>query len=249
VLALEVCSSDPLACWSTGEVIATDESGAPLGRAPGPGADPMWAVGLEVDAGGQAAGDVPVWRFLPGGEPGTYVDCAVSRCSLRLHGPTAPPTVPLRFRLGGDGPVAPTLAVDPSTGLATGDEVTVRGAGFPGGVRLYIALCAQLANNPVGQFQTCGSMEDDEGERVRGDGTFQVPFVIPDTERWSGEMGQECDDTGQCTDVTYAGGGPLRCDGVDIVCYLTAEAYVDYEAGPSVAPPTFTAPPVKLTMR
>lgn len=249
LLSLEVCSSDPLTCWSTGQAVATDEDGAPLEGELDGQADPMWAVGLVVDASGRVSGEVPVWRYLPGGEAGTYVDCAVSRCSLRLHGETAPPTVPLHFSPGGDGPVAPTLAVDPSTGLAPGDEVVVRGAGFPEGMQLYLSLCAQLPGTPVGEFQTCGA-QDGDAQRARRDGTFQVSFEIPETGSWSFGAGEECDASGQCTEVTHAGGsGDVRCDGTSTDCYLTAEARMDYEERPSVTPPTFGAPPVRITMR
>ena len=144
LLLVEVCSVDPSACWQTGEVVDvpeahpgaygyTDESGdGDLGR----------TIGLVAGNDGRLEATFPVWRFLPGPEAGTYVDCAVSRCTLRVRGTTAPPTVRLRFADGSETPPAPTLQVEPATGLAEGDTVLVRGAGFRAGASLGVMACA-----------------------------------------------------------------------------------------------------------
>src|SRR3546814_7728032 len=83
--------------------------------------------GLPADDDGEISGEVPVWRFLPGTEPGSYIDCAVSECSLRFSGTTAPAPARLAFEATDDAPQAPSLAVDPAEGLAPGDVVVVRG--------------------------------------------------------------------------------------------------------------------------
>ena len=64
---LEVCSSDPLACWQTGDVIdvpVDDEMRAAGERGT------MQTIGLLVDGNGELEGDVPVWRFLVGRRAG-----------------------------------------------------------------------------------------------------------------------------------------------------------------------------------
>ena len=84
-LRLEVCSDDPAACWST--AVPSDPTAA-----------------LVTDADGGLSVQVPVWRYLPGPEPRTYVDCAVSVCNLWLTpeaggDPAAgPPRLPVGWR-------------------------------------------------------------------------------------------------------------------------------------------------------
>jgi hypothetical protein len=242
ISGMSVCSSDPAACWQTGEQIEATF---------GEGGDTYNGVqwGLRVDGDGHLEGDVPVWRFLPGPEPGTYADCAVSRCSLRLEGETAPPTVPLHFTPGGEGPVAPGLSVEPADGLATGDEVVVRGKGFALGSLLSVSLCAAPAGTPPPKWVTCGTTGDPE-VRVADDGTFRVDFVVPELGSIDGDT--VCGPDGACSPVTTAGSGEgaVRCDGLSFDCYLTAEPY--YANGPDDPGdmrPLFPPPPVLVTFR
>lgn len=239
ISGLSVCSSDPGACWQTGEQIEAtfEEAGDTY-------TGMQW--GLQVDDAGHLEGDVPVWRFLPGPEPGTYVDCAASRCSLRLDGETAPPTVPLHFTPGGDGPEAPGLSVEPADGLATGDEVVVRGTGFALGSLLSMSLCATPAGTQPPKWVTCGTTGEPE-VRVADDGTFHVDFVVPELGSTDGEM--VCGPDGDCTPTptTGPGGGPVRCDGLSFDCYLTAEPY--YGNGPGDMRPLFPPAPVLVTFR
>lgn len=245
-MQIEVCSSDPAACWQTGaptEIDASQEGGRYIG------------VGLPVDGHGHLEGDVKVWRYLPGGEPGTYVDCAVSRCSLRLYGDTAPPTVPLHFTPGGSAPVPPALSVVPADDLAPGDEVAVRGKGFVPGSQIQVSLCASPVAAPPMAYMGCGS--SDGGDlRVEGDGTFALGFDIPELGSMGGYSSEDCSAQGPCsattacadgcTSATAVEAGPIRCDGVTTVCYITADVYQD---GSGQGPPVFPAVPVKVTFR
>lgn len=233
-LSLNVCSGDPAACWHTGEVIEVfhGEGGEQLVEG---------MFGLQVDGEGHAEGDVPVWRYLPGTELGTYVDCAVSRCSLRFDGETAPPTVPLGFTPGGDGPRPPVIAVDPSTGLAPEDEVSVRGAGFQPGGRGYVSLCAAEAGAPPGEFMTCvGGGQVSFGD----DGAFTTDFVIPEPGYIEQGMTEECDDQGVCTTSTVGPRIDVRCDGTT-ECFVHVEAFSETPT----PRPTFAPFPVRVTFR
>jgi hypothetical protein len=239
VTSLTVCSSDPAVCWQTGERIeVTYEDGEDSFVG--------WQWGLQVDDTGHLEGDVPVWRFLPGPEPGTYADCAVSRCSLRLDGELAPPTVPLHFTPGGEGPVAPGLSVEPADGLAVGDQVVVRGRGFTVGSQLSVSLCAAPAGTPAPMWVSCGSTGESQ-VRVDDDGTFRLDVVVPELSAPEGEM--MCTEGGGCSPVTTAGSGDgaVRCDGITYDCYVTADVYDDDGLGDMR--PLFPPPPVHVTFR
>jgi hypothetical protein len=238
VSGLTVCSSDPAACWQTGE---------PIEAAFEEGGDTYMGVqwGLQVDDAGHLEGDVPVWRFLPGPEPGTYADCAVSRCSLRLDGELAPPTVPLHFTAGGEGPVAPGLSVEPADGLATGDEVVVRGKGYRPRSEVMVSLCAAPVGAAPGGWVNC-TTSGDQGLRVESDGSFQVDFEVPELAPVE-DMG--CAEPGQCGTTTMVGtsqGGSARCDGISYDCYITADVYT-YETDD--IRPVFPGAPVLVRFR
>lgn len=236
VMFVEVCSSDPSACWSTG-VPVTDPEG-------------YGALGLPVDPSGRVDGEVPVWRFLPGGEPGTYVDCAVSPCSLRLSGRTAPPTVPLGFRGDGPAPTAVAFGVEPTEGVAPGDEVVVAGDGFRPGFQVWVSLCAEPVS-PEEQQQYGGACTGlGEPIEVGEDGAFAVRQRLPEPPSYGG--GEVCDTSGRCTAVAQRA---VVCDGVVDRCTLVAEgewyAYTGGEDGTvfGAAPPTFPPAPVPITYR
>ena len=241
-VTIEVCSSDPSACWQTGKLttVEHDEMGQDYTE---------HLIGLPADAAGHLEGDIPVWRYLPGGEPGTYVDCAISRCSLRLSGATAPPTVPLSFNPGGEGPEAPTLAVDPSDGLAPGDEVTVRGVGFAPGGQVWVSLCAKVVEGgDMMGYGTCASSQDEPAATVAGDGTFELRFEIPQMGRFQDYYGSDgCTDTGCTEDTQPWDGEEIRCDGVVSACEILAEV-MPY-TGPVATPPVFYAAPAPVTFR
>ena len=235
VMFVEVCSADPSACWPTG-VPVTDPEG-------------YGALGLPVDQSGRIDGEVPVWRFLPGGEPGTYVDCAVSRCSLRLSGRTAPPTIPLRFRGDEPPPTAAAFGVAPSQDLSPGDEVVVAGEGFRPGDQIWVSLCAEPVSPEEQQYGgACTGLGDPL--RVGEDGSFTAAWPLPEPPSFGG--GEMCDSTGQCTTVAQR---PVVCDGVIDRCTLTAEGeWYGYTGGGdgtvvAAAPPVFPPPPVPITYR
>ena len=84
---LSVCSIDPASCWSTGEPIELDARGRAKSSASGTSTATAStsAPGWSPTATAASAATCPVWRFLPGTTPGSYVDCAVSACSLRVY--------------------------------------------------------------------------------------------------------------------------------------------------------------------
>lgn len=229
VLSVSVCSTDPMVCWATGsEHERTQREG-----------DDVWTeqvIGLQVDGSGRVEADVPVWQFLPGDEPGTYVDCAVSRCSLRFSGTTAPPTVPLRF-VPGTPPEPPAVAVEPSTDVAPGDVVQVRGTGFAPDIPIYVSLCGGTE-----AIETCTSSLNEE-LWTDGAGAFSVDFEIPVL-----TVGRDVDEAG-CVDCTtsWTADPPeteeLRCDGVESSCWITVDA--SYGMGR----PTFGPEPVPVRFR
>jgi len=235
VMSVEVCSADPSACWSTG-VPVTDPEG-------------YGALGLPVDQSGEVDAEVPVWRFLPGSEPGTYVDCAVSRCSLRLNGRTAPPTVPLSFRGDEPPPTAPAFGVEPSEGVAPGDEVVVAGDGFRPGDQIWVSLCAEPVSPEEQQYGgACTGLG--EPIEVGEDGSFTTAWRLPEPPSFGG--GEICESPGQCTTVAQR---PVVCDGVVDRCTLTAEGeWYGYAGGGdgtvfAAAPPIFPPAPVPITYR
>jgi hypothetical protein len=184
-----------------------------------------------------------VWRFLPGGEPGTYIDCAVSQCSLRLTGDTAPPTVPLHFNPDGDGPVAPALSVEPATGLATGDEVIVRGKGFTPGEHANVMLCAHPTGAPD-SYESC-AISDGEPPTVDADGSFALVFRIPEMGSIGGYATEECSPDGACRPVQVEE-VEVRCDDAGTSCFITADPYSER---PMATRPVFRAVPIPVTFR
>lgn len=237
---VEVCSSDPSACWQTGEALdpATD------------GMDGYPEVGLLVDGSGHAEGDVPVWRYLPGPEPSTYVDCAVSPCSLRLSGDVAPPTVPLHFTPGGDGPAAPALSAAPTNGLAPGERISVQGTGFLPGSQVSLSLCAAFSAMLVEGYPVCLGSEDGDLVPVGADGTFVTDLDVPDPGTMPSMASEECSADGACHTVEAPGGGePIRCDDATTSCALTVYYVVETPDGTLTQPPRFQPAPVPITFR
>jgi hypothetical protein len=225
-IGFAVCSSDPVACWDT----------SPAGG----------GYGALVDGSGGFSVDVPVWRFLPGDaiEPGSYVDCAVSPCSLRVMGQSTPPPVRLGFEAGGEGPLAPAIAVDPSTGLAVGDRMVVRGAGLVPDLALDVTLCVAPVGQPEMVFGCMGF--DTGGIRVGGDGTFAVEVEVPPLDDWGGGMAPACDASGRCAPTTAAGGAAITCDGTTVTCTVNVNTWSETEA---YGPPMFRPAPVPITFR
>lgn len=226
VLEVSLCSSDPSMCWSlrSGEV----DYGVPLlpdGR---------------IDA------KVRVYRFLPGPTPGSYIDCALSRCSIRVMGETAPPPVLLSFTQTDDVPLPPAVAVDPTSGLATGDRVVVRGAGFDPGNWFQVSLCAAPAGSDDIR-QMCTSVDD--GGQIDGDGGFAVEMRLPSFGSVDdGSFGPST--TTSCASGPCDGGpmpsGEITCDGVRWDCAIVVDAY---DEGGQIGTPTFQPIPVQITYR
>lgn len=260
VIYVQVCASDPTACWSTGRWVE-------VGASPGPyAAVAHTELGLRTDAEGRIDEQIPVWRYLPGGPPGTYVDCAVSRCSLRFGGTTVPPSVPLAFRGDEPPPQAPLLGVEPSTDLAPGDAVVVAGRGFPVGTEVWLELCVSPAERPmVGHDGPCLVLDDrDPVARVDEDGSFARRFEIPDLSQL-GSTVESCDDAGECWAMDAStvgcddagecwavGASDVRCDGVAYRCEVVATAFDQFEtgeAGVPAPPPVFGSTAVSVTLR
>jgi len=227
VAMVTVCSTDPFACWGTN------------GRS--------HSFGVQADGDGRVDDEVPVYRFLPGPDGSTYIDCAISPCWLRVAGESAPPPVRLTFTGEEPAPVPPAVAVDPSEGLAPGDTLVVRGAGFPANAYVYLSLCAgPVGGGPEAARQACWS-GDSESIEIDSDGSFAVEFEVPDLQSIDETMGSV---TTSCAEGDCGGGAePLTvaCDGVGTSCAL----YVDVQFGDEDQqhPPTFAPAPVPVTFR
>lgn len=234
-LDLQVCSSDPSACWHTGDASASERGDEEAGH-----------LGLVADDDGRVEVDVPVWRFLPGTEPATYVDCATSACSLRATSTRAPAPVPLAFEPGGDPPTPPAVAVAPTDGLAPGDEVTVQGEGFEPGAEVHISLCASPTGEPTMRHTCAGS--DTAPHRADDEGTFAVRWEVPDLGEHLGPTTTLCDG-GVCRDEST--GEPMGGCGDDgVECAIVVETFLTSASpGPWVAPPQWQPEPVVVTFR
>ena len=248
---LNVCAIDPAGCWGTGEFIELDSEAveaAGLGDEYGGGGGGGYAfTGLLADPEGRVSADVPVWRFLAGPTPGSYIDCAVSTCRLRVSAETgyspAPPI--LAFAPGGPGPQPPGVAVSPTQDLEPGDEIVVRGAGFDPGSYFYVELCAAPADDPTSIVWCNGDGGD---EQIGDDGGFAILFEVPDP----GDMGEVVD--GEMPTTTSCAGGvcppptavATDCSGGELVCSIRVQTYQDVA---TVTPPTFVPEPVVVTFR
>lgn len=234
LLDLVVCAADPSGCWSTGAPVEFEPEDQ---RGEGPYA------GLRADGEGRVEGEVPMWRFLPGSEPGTYIDCATSSCSLRVMSQhTSPPTVPLGFESGGTGPVAPSLSITPTEGLAPGDEVVVRGAGFQPGSYFYVSLCGGPAGQPDLRYSCASSSQGDE--RIGKDGTFVLEMVLPSLQQADVTETTLCGSAGGCGEMPPEQ-VDVRCDGVETSCAIVVESYQELASNAPVWSPV----PVPITFR
>lgn len=204
-----------------GDVVELSGTGAPAGRdvtvmqcafdprvcvnVAAPGADPFG--GLATVAGdGSFRVEVQVWRYLPGAQRGTYVDCTLSVCTLTASfttiledgrpvptGPTRPTDdvfpadggslssvapVPVAFvDDGSEPPLPPVLSVSPTSGIEVGSELEVSGVGFTPGDELYIELCgAGVGGDDAGY---CGGTAV-EPVAIGDDGTFSFVVTVRD---------------------------------------------------------------------
>jgi hypothetical protein len=141
---LSLCALDPSTCWGIG---------APGGEPTGGSGEPP--APLVTDGAGAFERSAAIWRYLPGPEPGTYVDCALSPCAVRATvaepapgsgtseaEAALPAPVRVAFQGGGEGPRPATIAVSPTEGVAVGDTVVVTGAGFGPGEQVSVLQCA-----------------------------------------------------------------------------------------------------------
>jgi hypothetical protein len=213
VVMVSICATNPSACWQTAGTNHT--------------------FGVETDDDGRIDDEVVVYRFLPGVEPGTYVDCAISPCSLRLMGnEVAPPPAPLGFVSDDEQPIPPAVAVDPSSGVAIGDEVVVRGAGFEPGTYVSISLCASPVGSP-GERNVCSGAGDSQIE-VDDEGTFAVELTLPELQQaelidGGSETTVSCANGSECESVAPEQTWDTSCDGVMSECSIVVEAYSDEE--------------------
>jgi hypothetical protein len=240
---VSVCATSPAVCWMTGD---------PSSASGGGDTDVTTSDGtivvsrldsLPVAADGSIDSEVRVWRFLPGMDPGTYVDCAVSVCSLRFAGELAPPPVPLAFAGSEAPPAAPVVEVTPADGLRAGDEVRISGSGFGGGT-LLLSFCATqpaaeaspgpgLGSRPSSYCVPLESDDDGDGDVVELDGgAFAVELELG-----SFESTIECLPTGG-----GEGCPPVVTEG------WTYEIQLHPWGGDGGAglPPSFGAPPVRI---
>ncbi len=230
-LELQVCSDDPAACWST--AAANDPAGP-----------------LVADAEGGLSADVPVWRYLPGPEPRSYVDCAVSVCNLWVTPQAGEPPAPARlgFLSGGDGPTGPALAVEPDHDIVPGAAVRVRGAGFEPGATLQLSLCIGPVDEPDPQG-LC--VELGQAFDIAGDGTLDSQTVVPglaalDGYQLSGSTTTTELGTGTSA-PTVSEIGSWPCDGASTQCVVRGVLAYGDEPGP--LRPRFGPDPVPITYR
>lgn len=155
-----LCAVDPEVCW-------------PLTLPDPPAEDP---VGLRVSPTGYLEVDLQVWRFLPGPRPGTYVDCAVSQCAVRLEGTTVPDPVVLGFSADAPVPTGPTVDGAPREDLSPGDVIALRGAGFRADARVAVEVCGTDPELVVAGL--CRALAAEV--TVDGDGAFALDAVVPD---------------------------------------------------------------------
>ena len=233
-IGLRVCSASPAVCWQTGDPDLDPPEVSESGEY-----EYNFGYSLMVSSDGTIDGDVPVWRFLPGPEPGSYVDCAVSACTLRIDAERAPAPVPLAFSGIEAAPTAPIVRVTPDANVRSGDVVVVEGTGIQG-ERVYLSLCAyepaEVASPEpgVGGFssQYCTSIGDTSGAEVT-DGAFV----------YSGALGSfdesQCGSDPQCVQITP-----------DPTWNYAIEVYVERGEGADAswwyAPPTFEPMPVPI---
>ena len=149
---LSVCSIDPAGCWSTGEPIEPRQRGRARRSSSADEYGGGYAfTGLLADADGRVSADVPVWRFLPGPTPASYVDCAVSACRLRVTAEVgyspAPADPRLRPRRRGAAAARRRGRPRPRTSQP-GDEIVVRGAGLPAGRVLLRGALRRTGRRP-----------------------------------------------------------------------------------------------------
>jgi hypothetical protein len=245
---LSLCSIDPAGCWSVGNSFTlTREKAKALGLddSYGPG---TVVVGLLADQEGRVAGDVRLWRYLPTTEPGSYIDCAVSRCSLRVTSETsglapAPPVV--RFAPGGTGPTAPAIAASPTRDLRRGEKIVVRGAGFQPGAYYSISLCATAPEDPADVYGCVGP--DGEQQQIDEDGGFAQEVEVPDLVGLTGSGGATATTAcaqGGCSPRPSVGVGEL-CDGVHTSCTIHVDSYEDSSGA---GPPRFQPVPIPFTL-
>ena len=233
---LSLCSLDPSTCWGIGAPGGEPSGGS--GEAPAP---------LVTDGAGGFEVPAAVWRHLPGPEPGTYVDCALSPCVVRatVAGPApgggtaeataAPAPVRLGFRGGGEGPRPGSIAVSPTEGVEVGDTVVVTGAGFSPGEQVSVVQCA--TRGPVGVSpELCEGISLALVE-VAGDGGFEASVEVVALRAPGGSV---CDESG-CRETQ--GDTPVDC--TDGFWRCDIRVHVD---GPVDGRPPFEPSPVELVV-
>lgn len=239
-MALDVCAIDPGTCWMVGDI--------------GPDTTGYWAVcpvaatclpdhtgaGVEVGPHGEVDGEIELWRYLPGPEPGTYVDCAVSVCQLRGRTDTelAPAPIALSFAPGGEPPRAATVLVDPDGPLQLGQRISVLGAGYRPGTTTSLLLCAteRGQDHPAG----CDWFVEAGDAIVGADGRLSFTGEIPT----SGVTVHLCwdADCSQFDEIERA------CLNPGFVCDLRVETYPE-RGGPQTSRPWFPPAPHPVTLR
>jgi hypothetical protein len=241
---MAICSIDPAGCWDTGEAIElSGDDIVEAGLVDQYGDGGYSFTGLVADGDGHVSGDVPVWRFLPATSPGTYIDCAVSDCALRLSADAgfSPPPAHLSFEPGGEGPTPPAVEVRPTDDLEPGQEIVVRGAGFEPGAYYSISLCAAPPDDPTNVYTCFGG---DRQEQIEGDGGFAVLFEVPDPLAFGSlTVTTACSTEGACHEAGFPAEG---CDGLAVQCTLRVEAYSNEV---SAGPPLFQPDPVVVSFR
>ncbi|MSO87958.1 MAG: hypothetical protein EXQ71_10650 [Acidimicrobiia bacterium] len=188
VVGLQVCTTGTDPCWAAG---LTGLAHATSGTASG--------GGVRADDDGRISVDIPAWRFLPGPQAGTYIDCAISRCVLvadPIPGSSSPPPATLLFSREGQPPVLPVIELYPATGVILGQTALLRGAGFPPDALVDFSISDAVT------FRNVGIGVDDGLTRVNAGGTFALEFAIPDL------VGLTCSEGGPACRISVSTYGP-----------------------------------------
>ena len=233
---LSVCSIDPAGCWSTGEPIELDSEDV---QATSSSADEYGGgyafTGLLADADGRVSGDVPVWRFLPGPTPGSYIDCAVSACRLRVTAEVgySPGSRDPRLRARRRGAAAAGRRGRPHPGPRAGRRD--RGPRGRASSRGRTSTWSSAPHRPATRAASSGAPVTGATSRSTTTAASRSCSRCPTLATWAsgGRRDGHHDHVRRRT-----AGAPLRrsppatgCDGVELVCSIRVETYQDGDGG------------------
>ncbi len=190
---------------------------------------------LATDAAGTLSATQPVWRFLPGPDAATYVDCATSACVIRALPQTglAPTPAAVAFSGAGPLPTPPEITVEMGR-LGSGASVRIVASDLPPGTEAYPSLCIVDQRGGEGCLGFEGSKDSFGGVAVAGeDGSIEIEGNLSTANELCLPGSQDCQDLSDLS----------RC-GHEWTCEIQLEVYRSFGTDPG--PPVFTPPPVEV---